>query len=41
MGDLVDHVLEVNHDGGVRLPDKPGLGIELNPTVVGKYRIEG
>lgn len=40
IGDLVDHVLEVNQDGEVRLPDKPGLGIELNPKVVGKYRID-
>lgn len=40
MGDLVEHVLDVNKDGNIVLTDKPGLGIELNPKVVEKYRID-
>ncbi|MFX0201772.1 MAG: enolase C-terminal domain-like protein [Candidatus Hodarchaeota archaeon] len=39
IGDLVDHVLDVNQDGEVRLPDRPELGIELNPKTVEKYQI--
>lgn len=40
MGDLVDHVLDVNKDGNIVLSDKPGLGIELNKKVIEKYQIK-
>jgi L-alanine-DL-glutamate epimerase-like enolase superfamily enzyme len=40
IGDLVGHVFDVNQEGEVRLPDKPGLGIELNPKIIEKYRID-
>jgi len=40
MGDLIDHVLDINKEGNVVLSDKPGLGIELNPKVIEKYRVD-
>ena len=39
-GPMIDHVLEVKQDGEVELPDKPGLGIELNPKVLTKYKMD-
>jgi L-alanine-DL-glutamate epimerase-like enolase superfamily enzyme len=31
----------VDKKGEIELPDAPGLGIELDPKVVKKYRVKG
>jgi len=31
----------VIEDGVIRLPDRPGLGIELNEEAIEKYAVEG
>jgi L-alanine-DL-glutamate epimerase-like enolase superfamily enzyme len=30
----------VDAQGDINLPDKPGLGLELDPKVVKKYRVK-
>jgi D-galactarolactone cycloisomerase len=41
MADLVRDPLAVDHTGHIELSERPGLGIELDPRVVAKYRIHG
>ena len=41
MAELVTEPLVVDATGHLTLSDRPGLGIELDPTVVAKYRVEG
>jgi L-alanine-DL-glutamate epimerase-like enolase superfamily enzyme len=31
----------VDATGSIELNDRPGLGLELNPEIVAKYRVEG
>jgi D-arabinonate dehydratase len=37
--DIVSQPLDVGADGFVRVPDKPGLGIEINEEAIEKYRL--
>ena len=37
--ELVDDPLQLK-DGMIQLPQKPGLGIELNPDAIQKFKIE-
>jgi len=41
MAELVTEPLVVDSTGNVTLTDRPGLGIELDPQVVAKYRVAG
>jgi L-alanine-DL-glutamate epimerase-like enolase superfamily enzyme len=41
MAELVREPLVVDGTGHIELNDRPGLGIELEPAVVAKYRVEG
>jgi D-galactarolactone cycloisomerase len=41
MADLVKEPLVVDSSGNITLSDRPGLGIELDPRVVAKYRVDG
>ncbi len=41
MAELVKEPLVVDTTGHIELTDRPGLGIELDPGVVAKYRVEG
>jgi len=38
--DLISEKVMVDFDGYVNIPEKPGLGIELNEKVVKKYLVE-
>jgi len=40
MADLVREPLLVDATGHLELSDRPGLGVELNPVVVAKYRVD-
>jgi len=40
MSDLVREPLIVDRTGHIELPERPGLGMELDPKVVAKYRVE-
>ncbi|MFN8674923.1 MAG: mandelate racemase/muconate lactonizing enzyme family protein [Thermomicrobiales bacterium] len=37
--ELLETPVELQPDGTVRLPDRPGLGIALNPEVIERYRV--
>ena len=39
MSELVKEPLVVDHDGVIVLSERPGLGIELDPAVVKRYRV--
>ena len=39
MSDLVREPLVVDRTGYIELPERPGLGMELDPKVVAKYRV--
>lgn len=41
MAELVKEPLVVDSQGNIALNDRPGLGLELDPKVVAKYRVEG
>jgi L-alanine-DL-glutamate epimerase-like enolase superfamily enzyme len=41
MDDVIVHDGLVIKDGHITLPDKPGLGIELNPDVVKAHLAKG
>jgi L-alanine-DL-glutamate epimerase-like enolase superfamily enzyme len=41
MEELVREPFAVDRTGHIELSDRPGLGIELDPRVVNKYRVEG
>ncbi len=45
LGDWMDKVLVLDHpyieDGFIRVPDEPGLGIQLNPDIVKAHLAEG
>jgi len=41
MADLVREPLAVDRTGHIELSDRPGLGIELDPRVVARYRADG
>jgi L-alanine-DL-glutamate epimerase-like enolase superfamily enzyme len=41
MAELVKEPLAVDASGHIELSDRPGLGLELDPAVVAKYRVEG
>jgi L-alanine-DL-glutamate epimerase-like enolase superfamily enzyme len=41
MTELVKEPFNVDRKGEIELPDTPGLGIELDPKVVKKYRVKG
>jgi L-alanine-DL-glutamate epimerase-like enolase superfamily enzyme len=38
--ELLVEPVKINKDGYLNLPDKPGLGVELNESVVKKYRVD-
>jgi L-alanine-DL-glutamate epimerase-like enolase superfamily enzyme len=38
--ELLEDLPEVDRNGNVRLPDRPGLGVRLNQATVDRYRIE-
>ncbi len=38
--ELAKEPLDVDGDGNVRLPERPGLGLELDPTVMERYRVK-
>ena len=38
--ELLEDLPEVDGNGNVRLPDRPGLGVRLNQATVDRYRIE-
>lgn len=38
--ELLKEPLTVGEDGYVHLPDRPGLGVELDPETVAKYRVD-
>lgn len=38
--ELLTEPIEVDSDGRVRMPERPGLGIELNKETVDRYRLE-
>jgi L-alanine-DL-glutamate epimerase-like enolase superfamily enzyme len=38
--ELFDEPIEVDADGKVRLPDRPGLGVRLNQATVDRYRVD-
>jgi L-alanine-DL-glutamate epimerase-like enolase superfamily enzyme len=37
--DLLEDPIAIQPDGTVRLPDRPGLGITLNPATIDRYRV--
>ncbi len=37
--ELFEDPLEVDPDGTIRLPDRPGLGVTLNQSVIDRYRV--
>jgi L-alanine-DL-glutamate epimerase-like enolase superfamily enzyme len=37
---LLKEPITINKEGYIELTDKPGLGIELNDSVVKKYRVD-
>jgi L-alanine-DL-glutamate epimerase-like enolase superfamily enzyme len=39
MTELVKEPLTVDGKGEIELPDRPGLGVELDPKVLKKYRV--
>jgi len=41
MDDVILHDGPIVEDSHIRVPDKPGLGIELNPDVVKAHLAEG
>ena len=41
MAELVKEPLVVDSSGNITLSDRPGLGLELDPRVVAKYRVDG
>ena len=41
MTDLIKEPFVVDKKGEIELPDRPGLGIELDPKTVKKYRVKG
>jgi L-alanine-DL-glutamate epimerase-like enolase superfamily enzyme len=41
MDDVIVHDRPIVEDSHIRVPDKPGLGIELNPEVVQAHLAEG
>ena len=40
ISDLLVPQLEVNEDGFIEVPKRPGLGFELNEDVIDKYRVD-
>jgi D-galactarolactone cycloisomerase len=40
MSELVREPLVVDNTGHIELPERPGLGMELDPKVVAKYRVD-
>jgi L-alanine-DL-glutamate epimerase-like enolase superfamily enzyme len=38
--DLFEEPIEVDGDGTVRMPDRPGLGITLRADTIERYRVE-
>ena len=40
ISELLEPVIEIARDGTVAVPDRPGLGFELNEDVVSRYRVE-
>ncbi|MEK7215066.1 MAG: enolase C-terminal domain-like protein, partial [Chloroflexota bacterium] len=38
--DLLKQPIDIDTDGFVRLPDGPGLGVELERAVVDRYRVD-
>jgi L-alanine-DL-glutamate epimerase-like enolase superfamily enzyme len=41
MADLVKEPLVVDRTGHILLPERPGLGVDLNDEVLARYRVEG
>jgi L-alanine-DL-glutamate epimerase-like enolase superfamily enzyme len=37
--ELFEEAIEVDSNGKVRLPERPGLGVSLNQAIVDQYRI--
>jgi len=37
---LLTEPIRINKDGYIKLPDKPGLGVELDESVVRRYRVD-
>jgi len=40
ISELLVPQVQVDQDGFVAVPQRPGLGFELNEEVIGKYRVE-
>jgi L-alanine-DL-glutamate epimerase-like enolase superfamily enzyme len=39
--ELFEEPLDIDRDGRVRLPDRPGLGVRLNQATIDRYRVKG
>jgi D-arabinonate dehydratase len=37
--ELLKEPFAIDHDGMIRLSERPGLGIELDPTAIARYRV--
>ena len=37
--ELLKEPIRADADGMIRLPERPGLGVELDPSAVGRYRV--
>jgi L-alanine-DL-glutamate epimerase-like enolase superfamily enzyme len=40
ISDLLEPVFEIAPDGTIAVPDRPGLGFELNEDVISRYRVD-
>ena len=40
ISELLDPAIELNQDGAIEVPDRPGLGFELNEDVVRRFRVD-
>jgi L-alanine-DL-glutamate epimerase-like enolase superfamily enzyme len=40
ISELLDPVIELDQEGTIEVPDRPGLGFELNEDVVSRFRVD-
>ena len=40
ISDLLNPMPQVSHDGTIKVPDRPGLGVELNEDVIRDFRVK-
>jgi len=38
--EMLKEPLAIDQDGMMRLPERPGLGIELDPAALARYRVD-